>query len=254
MIFGVIGAAILLFRKKKDPGSVGRITHMDQRGETHNLTIKAAIEFISTTDHDFDLNQGEIERYDGRITISKDLQDATDLPEELTTKTHIRKALSKARKNDKALLTLIFYDNTKNTAKRKTVLDRAKELIDLNNGLSKQQDAYVYALIYIAEGGKYRWGDKGVSRGLKSEIIASGGTGKSDRVWWNKILSEKDGIAPERQAELIRSYDADDYYLREGIIQAILEVNTRKLAVDRLRVILEDESGFDFGGSTIAPF
>ncbi len=181
----------------------------------------------------------------GEIYISETLKQATGLPTFLIYKWQIKKALTELKRIERALIWSEYMDDTFSFVSKKQMLknvyDNYIEQIE-NDGATTHEQGYLYALYYMANGGKYIWYDKGLQRGVKTELLATNrnNKGKADRKAKAKILNDKNGISPEIQAENIRSYrrDGDDQYIKNGILEAINDVNTPNEALDKLQFSL----------------
>ncbi|MDD3405013.1 MAG: hypothetical protein EOM76_02630 [Sphingobacteriia bacterium] len=193
----------------------------------------------------------------GEIHISDYLKQRTGLPTFLTYKWQIKKAISELKTVEKVLIWSSYLDEDIKPISKKQLLDiiysnHIEQIV--NDGATTKEQSYLYALYYMATGGKYIWYDQDYKRGVKSELLATNrnNNGRVDRAAKSKILNDKTGISPENQAEQIRSYnrDADDYYIKEGILEAISEVNTPNEAYDKLQFVFSTTNLHD----TVAPF
>lgn len=114
-------------------------------------------------------------------------------------------------------------------------------------------NGYYLTLQYIARGGKVVWksekkGGSVIKRGLEDELFGSGGrnvltTGaknfshSEERRIKRKILgSEKSGAKyPEQLAEeFAQRYGGDDHYYRDGVLDALLQTNSKQQAQEEL--------------------
>lgn len=151
-------------------------------------------------------------------------------------------ALRALKQGDRLLLWLRTYgDESTHPATRRKVMDDVREhYIDRieRQGARTDRDGYIYALHYLATGGKYAWADRAGHRGLRNELLASRSDGRADRRAYAAILNDRRGAFPEQQAEAITVPGDDDQAVKQGIVEAAASVQSPRQAYDTLRDLL----------------
>ena len=240
---GLLSLTLLLLRKKRT--HVGSLATLNPTGlQSPARTMETALKYL-TGDKAGNINAEIFTNGDGNVILSEKIQQATGLPETITTKKDILTALRALRTLEEQFIWFRPYEyNFYQTTRKQVMHDIQTGYIDYinNNGAKTDFDGYIYALAYIANGGKYIWYDQKNRRGVKSEILSTGSDGKTDRKAQAKILNDKKGISPEEQAEQITAYDSDEYYVKNGILTAIMEVQTPQDAYRKLVQIIKENT------------
>ncbi|GEM_PF-6052192 len=114
--------------------------------------------------------------------------------------------------------------------------------------------------LFIATGGKFVWGDETyggtvIKRGIESEIFGRNRFDKGkktshpqERKKYFGILATpaKGGWYIDAYAESITPYDGDSYYYKNGVLNALRDVNSKQQAQDMLLAYyyknIEDEA------------
>jgi hypothetical protein len=246
LILAALGGLVVycLYKKKQKAASLGSLNRYGMEGKKNMQEVFDVIEAGRPGTFNDELT------YDGEsITASDNLKENAGVPYEITTKRDLRKAISYLRKQDKAILYRADIADDiayMSTAKRK---QRAKDLLNYNGtgDANNSDDGYLQTLFYIVDGGKFAWNSEGNSRGVKDELLATrSGDGRQDRKMKAGILNDSRGVTPERFAENITAYGADDTDVKEGVLQAISEVNTPAQALDILEGIAQKAYEQDF--------
>lgn len=106
--------------------------------------------------------------------------------------------------------------------------------ICIDDDCKTDQDGYLATLVKIANGQKFRWNNTADGKGLKSEIIATKGPAPMERKARRFMLSETDGLTPDKFAESITEFGGDDNAVKQGVLQALSEVNSPQEAYNLL--------------------
>ena len=123
------------------------------------------------------------------------------------------------------------------------------------NGDTKVYDWDVYALGYIASGGRFVWSGDGVGRGIKEELFGDNRFGgrslEHERRSYIGLLGSREngGATVEEVASDIYSRlngyekEYDDSEIRDAVINALQAANSPKKALELLKEIAERQSG-----------
>ena len=110
-------------------------------------------------------------------------------------------------------------------------LQNAKDLY--SSAFSATSDSYdrgyAATVLWIANGGKFLWKDKGTKRGLESELFGRQAPEERKRYGW--ILSTK-GRSVDEMAEAASGYDGDSLDVRNGVLDAVRDFSSQKDAND----------------------
>lgn len=229
-------------KAEKDANKIGRIENLLPSMKTVALSIKDALPMLVQSEVDVDVNNGEIVGSGDFYTLSAGLQTKTGLPRIITTQTQLRRALSASKRDDGTILLLKTENAPNRKQTRRQTMERAYNMLSSGDmrDLHTEHDGYVAALIYICEGGKFRWeGD----HGLKEELFGNDKKGLDKRVKrsagerraYAQIIDNNNGITPERLAEQLAQYGQDDYFLKNGILDALRENNSPAVAFSTLQ-------------------
>lgn len=235
-------AALVLARRRAGIGSIGRLHTLNPLYLQYPCTnLRTALDYL-LGGKPGSINNELWTDGTGEVYLSEELQQATGLPDTMTTKKDITAALRALKQGDRLLLWLRTYgDEATHPATRRKVMDDVREhYIDRieRQGARTDRDGYIYALHYIATGGKYAWADRAGHRGLKNELIASRSDARADRKVYAAILNDRRGAFPEQQAEAITVPGDDDQAVKRGIVEAAASVQSPRQAYDTLRDLL----------------
>lgn len=98
---------------------------------------------------------------------------------------------------------------------------------------------YYETLVYIANGGKFIWDSKGVSRGVETLLFGRKVPGEKKARRSYLATASKGGIYPERFAESLMGYYGDDNEILQGVIECLREVDSRNMAQQTIMDIYE---------------
>ncbi|MDR0831141.1 MAG: hypothetical protein LBN95_13700 [Prevotellaceae bacterium] len=217
-------------------------------------TMKDARETLLNSRRLSSINNEIAHDEDGKIILSKTLQDTLQLPEWVEKKKDINSALRFIKTNDDGY---IFFEKPETAADFEDAKKIRTNMWNWYDETAKSSPELI-ALGYFAKGGKVKWNDvitsyhEKIGKGLKSES----GFGDGERKAMRALLNEKTGLTPAKIAEFIETetgeynisavVDATRVYSPSGAIHALEQIYLAARNGDKDTTIETPETKYNF--------